>query len=386
MITYVNTVLVSNKNNAAFATKENLKANAEKNAFKEFVGAPVFYDMDKDEDHAYTPTATAKNFKIGVVTSEVSTIRDKKGKITYIPVIKWSNVIKSANIKSVALNKFAKDVEDTITISKPEIEDTATAALIADGGVAFSLRLTFKDMPTRYRRWTETYSYVTEPGDTIDNVLEKIGDQINKEYKRARVYADTSNISTTGLVITALKYDDDEQDVTENVYGKVRFDANMYYTNSKAPGWAASNKYAAPVKIKKVEGTTNASSAKLVRDRERAAFDYMGVLHRCCFDDPQPKMITDINAKYAGVTIEFENAYHTADDLMRQTKQTVEFYASDASDLSLADNVATKADAAAKLVYDAVKAIADASLSATVHAAEKSVFPSSKPDVNTDGE
>ena len=54
---------------------------------------------------------------------------------------------------------------------------------------------------------------------------------------------------------------------------------------------------------------------------------------------------------------------------MRQTKQTVEFYASDASDLSLADNVATKADAAAKLVYDAVKAIADASLSATVHAA-----------------
>ena len=80
-------------------------------------------------------------------------------------------------------------------------------------------------------------------------------------------------------------------------------------------------------------------------------------------------MVTDINAKYAGVTIEFENAYHTADDLMRQTKQTVEFYASDASDLSLADNVATKADAAAKLVYDAVKAIADASLSATVHAA-----------------
>ena len=320
MITYVNTVLVSNKNNATFATKENLQANAEKNAFEEFVGAPVFYDMDKDEDNAYTPTATAKNFKIGVVTSEVSTIRDKKGKITYIPIIKWSNVIKSANIKSVALNKFAKDVEDTITISKPETEDTATAALIADGGVAFSLRLTFKDMPTRYRRWTETYSYVTEPDDTIDTVMKKLADQINKEYKRARVSAKytASTASADGkVVITALKYDDDEQAVTENVYGKVRFDANMYYTNSKAPGWAASNKYSAPVVIKKVEGTTSPVSAKLVRDRERAAFDYLGVLHRGCWYDPQPKMVTDINAKYDGVTIEFENAYHTADDLMR---------------------------------------------------------------------
>lgn len=393
MITYVNTVLVSNKANDKFATNTNLTANTNKNAFEAFVGAPVFYDMDKDEDDAYTPTATAKNFKIGVVTSEVSTIRDKKGKVTYIPVIKWSNVIKSANIKSVTLNKYAKDEEDKITISKPESEDEATKSLIADGGVAFSLRLTFKDMPTRYRRWTETYSYVTEPGDTIDDVLENIGDQINKEYKRARVSADTSDISGTGLVITALKYDDDEQAVTENVYGKVRFDANMYYTNSKAPGWAANNKYAAPVVIKKELGKTNASSAKLVRDRERASFDYMGVLHRCCWYDPQPKMITDINAKYAGVTVEFENAYHTADDLMRQTKQTVEFYASNAADLAT-EGTAAKADAAANLIYTALSNIAKNNMNAAVHAASEnakvaqpvSKAPASKNDNVTESE
>ena len=363
MITYVNTVLVSNKNNESFATKEQLQAKTSKDGFAGIVGTPVFCDIDKDEDAAYTPTATAKNFKLGVVTSEVSTIRDKKGKVTYIPVIKWSNVIKSADIKSVTLNKYADDKEDTITISKPESEDAATAALIADGGVAFSLRLTFKDMPTRYRRWTETYSYVTEPDDTIDIVLEKLGDQINKEYKRARVSADTSDIEHTGLVITALKYDDDEQAVTENVYGKVRFDANMYYTNSKAPGWAANNKYTAPVNIKKVEGKTSASSAKLVRDRERAAFDYMGVLHRCCWYDPQPKMVTDINAKYAGVTIEFENTYHTADDLVRNTKQTVEFYVSNPADTENEN----KANGAATTIYNAIVAIANSNPKTSVH-------------------
>lgn len=362
MITYVNTVLVSNKNNSGFATYANLQASANKDAFNGVIGAPVFYDIDKDKEHAYTPTAEAKNFKLGVVTSEVSTIRDKKGKVTYIPVIKWSNAIKSADLKSVTLNEYSDDKEEKVTIKVSDSISESVKSLIADGGVAFSLRLTFKDMPTRYRRWTETYTYVTEPDDTIEKVLENLGDQINKEYKRARVTADTSDISTNGLVITALTYDDDEQAVTENVYGKVRFDANMYYTNSKAPGWAANNKYAAPVTIKKEEGVTSASSAKLVRDRERAAFDYMGVLHRCCWYDPQPKMVTDINAKYAGVTIEFENQYHTADDLMRQTKQSVEFYVSNP-----ADDDASTANAAAGEIYKAITAIANKNLKTSVH-------------------
>ena len=354
MITYVNTVLVSNKANAAAAAFEatNIKEYDDKATLSTTVkpGSIVFYDAVNGKLLSKVDAATAPaKFKIGVVTSDSSIVRKKDGAVKYIPVIKYSNVIDSKTIKSVVYTVHKDDVEDKITISKPESEDAATTALIADGGIAFSLRLTFKDMPTRYRRWTETYSYVTEPGDTISIVLENLGKQINKEYKRARVSADTSNIEGTGLVITALKYDDDEQAVTENVYGKVRFDANMYYTNSKAPGWAANNKYAAPVTIKKKEGTTSPVSAKLVRDRERAAFDYMGVLHRCCWYDPQPKMLTDINAKYDGVTIEFENAYHTADDLMRQTKQNVELY-------TLTNS--TAANAYANLVYGAVSACA----------------------------
>ena len=39
-------------------------------------------------------------------------------------------------------------------------------------------------------------------------------------------------------------------------------------------------------------------------------------------------MVTNIDNKYDGITIEFENQYRTADDLWRRTKQTVEIYAS----------------------------------------------------------
>ena len=90
-----------------------------------------------------------------------------------------------------------------------------------------------------------------------------------------------------------MKYDDDESNRTENVYMKVRFDANMYWMNPTAPGWASNNKYDLGAAFSKKEGTTYPASAKLVRDRERASFDYQGVLHRSCWYDPQPAMVTE---------------------------------------------------------------------------------------------
>ena len=37
-------------------------------------------------------------------------------------------------------------------------------------------------------------------------------------------------------------------------------------------------------------------------------------------------METQLDQKYDGITLEFENEYNTADDLKRKTKQTVEIY------------------------------------------------------------
>ncbi len=330
MITYVNTVLVSNKGGDTLATKEELAGKQKKGDLKELVGKFVFMNCDaaaqdgSNIEDIYAVDENCDRFKIGVVTSDSFQKADKMGNVTYIPVVKWSNIINAADIKSITKLDYKEDTEDTISIDFSTIP-AETLDILSAGGCPVVLRLTFKDMPMRYRKWTESYSYVTMPGDGIQNIIQGLVKDIVRASKRQRVYA---KIDGTKLVLEAMKYDDDEQAVTENVYAKVRFDANAYWMNPQAPGWAANNKYDLGVKFVKQEGVTYPASAKLVRDRERSAFDYQGVLHRCCWYDPQPNMVTNIDNHYGGITIEFENQYHTADDLWRRTKQTVEIYAS----------------------------------------------------------
>ena len=319
MITYVNTVLVTNKKYEAFATSTDLASNASKSEAVKKAGAVVLYDVD---NNAYDITANTKRFKIGVITDNAT---QNKKNLEYIPVVKWSNVINVKDIKDVNTLHYKDDKEEKVVIDFTKLYGT-TKNLFAQGGCTITLRITYKDMPTRFRKWTESYTYVTNPGDTTEDIINALARNIMVTPARQRV--EVAKTATT-ITLTGMKYDDDEQAVTENVYGKVRFDVNMYYSNSKAPGWASNNKYElAGVVINKEEGETYAASAKLVRDRERSAFDYSGVLHRCCWYDPQPKMIANIDNKYSALTLEFENVYRTADDLWRRTKQSVELYMS----------------------------------------------------------
>ena len=342
MITYVNSVLVSNKNGETLATAEELKGKAKKEDLKPLVGKFVFMNCDPAKqdgtaiDDVYSMDEAADRFKIGVVTSDSFQKVDKLGNVTFVPVVKWSNIINVADIKSVAKLDYKEDSEDEITIDFSGIAPE-TMDLLAQGGCPVVLRLTFKDMPMRYRKWTESYSYVTKVGDTVENIIAGLIKDIIRAPKRQRVYA---KIDGQKLILTQMKYDDDESNRTENVYMKGRFDANMYWMNPAAPGWASNNKYDLGVVFSKKEGVTYPATAKLVRDRERATFDYQGVLHRCCWYDPQPTMVTNLDNKYDGITIEFENQYRTADDLWRRTKQTVEIYASNNGEAMGADHIA----------------------------------------------
>ena len=342
MITYVNSVLVSNKNGETLATAEELKGKAKKEDLKPLVGKFVFMNCDPAKqdgtaiEDVYKMDAAADRFKIGVVTSDSFQKVDKLGNVTFVPVVKWSNIINVADIKSVTKLDYKEDSEDEITIDFSDVAPE-TLDLLAQGGCPVVLRLTFKDMPMRYRKWTESYSYVTKVGDTVQEIMAGLVKDIIRAPKRQRVYA---KINGQKLVLTQMKYDDDESNRTENVYMKGRFDANMYWMNPAAPGWASNNKYDLGVVFSKKEGVTYPATAKLVRDRERATFDYQGVLHRSCWYDPQPAMVTNLDNKYDGITIEFENQYRTADDLWRRTKQTVEIYASNNGEAMGADQIA----------------------------------------------
>lgn len=319
MITYVNTVFVNNTNEGAVVAAK--PTTADKDKF-------VFYDVDKGT-YVSAPSDANKRIKIGLVTDKViNKIDVKTGAASQLPVIKWSNVINKDDIKSFASGKpsdvFASS-EDTV-----EVDFTGLSAnklqLFNEGKTRIVIRLTFKDLPTRFRKWTESYEYVPKSDDTKITIADGIAAVINKQYKRARVSASASEGK---LTLKALPYDDDNSVDTINVANKVRFNVNLYYTNPDAAGFASKNKYfPTGVTVTKTAGKVYPAEAKLVRDREAQAMGYEGILNRGCCTWPiiKPAMRTKLDAKYNYATLEFENMYRAADDIQRHTKQTVEIY------------------------------------------------------------
>ena len=315
MVTFVSKVFVSNGNNSALATAP---ASIKKGQF-------IVYDVDAAK---YTIDADTKRFKIGMGSGK--SVKDHKG-VSH-PEIKWSNIIQADDIRSINVLAYKADAEEAVKIDFTKI-NAAVLKLLAVGGKRIIVRLTFKDLPTRFRKWTESYEYVTLPGDTAATIAKNIADLINKQWKRARVVAtDAAGVIT----LTAMPYDDDDSVDTLNVANKVRFNANVYYTDPAAEGWESLNKhYPTGVTIEKTPGTQYAASAKLVRDREAWSMGYDGILNRGEGTWPiiKPAMETKLDGQYNAINIEFENAYRAADDIVRKTKQNVEIYTTGATSI-----------------------------------------------------
>lgn len=315
MVTFVSKVFVSNGNNSALATAP---ASIKKGQF-------IVYDVDAAK---YTIDADTKRFKIGMGSGK--SVKDHKG-VSH-PEIKWSNIINADDIRSINVLAYKADTEEAVKIDFTKI-NAAVLKLLAVGGKRIIVRLTFKDLPTRFRKWTESYEYVTLPGDTAATISKNIADLINKQWKRARVVAtDAAGVIT----LTAMPYDDDDSVDTLNVANKVRFNANVYYTDPAAEGWESLNKhYPTGVTIEKTPGIQYAASAKLVRDREAWSMGYDGILNRGEGTWPiiKPAMETKLDGQYNAINIEFENAYRAADDIVRKTKQNVEIYTTGATSI-----------------------------------------------------
>ena len=317
MISYVNTVFVSKTNNPSVIEASALNG-ASDTTLAENAGKFVF-----DEKNGL--------FRIGFVKDGVLRVHGTKTE-TYANIVKWSNWIDKNCIKSATFmlaDAYAKNTnlakEDTITINFTGCDDNDPNEF-AQGNRRIVVRLTFKDMPTRFRKWTESYEYITKPGDKAEQIAKAFATIITDQYKRARVDA---KAAAGILTLTAMPYDDDNSVDTINVANKVRFNANVYYTNPQAAGFASDNKYfPTGLTINKKEGYNDPMSAKNVRDREAQAMGYEGILNRGCCTWPiiKPAMTTDLSKKYDGITIEFETKYRAADDIQRHTKQTIEIY------------------------------------------------------------
>lgn len=368
MITYVNTVLVGNLGSSELWTPSNGHLEPEITDAGKFIVATADEAGGMVVNEVVTPyvdastAAIVSTIKVGVITNKTAAqVNPHTGVTKNVPIVKWSHIIKQDAIKSYTAADYAADTEDNVYIEFGSMTDIVGGSNSAAAGKRIIVRLTFKDMPHRFRKWTESYEYITSEGDTKAKIAENIAKMINKEYKRARVIASVGSINTTsasadatipgsttkyfhtdsnwgtdsatsGTVVRleAMKYDDDDSVDSLNWYAKVRFNANIYWTNPAAEGWESLNKnYPKGVTITKVSGKTYQGSAKLVRDREAQAMGYLGILNHGEGTWPiiQPAMTTVLTNHYKTITVEFENMYRTADDLQRRTKEAVEIYA-----------------------------------------------------------
>lgn len=254
--------------------------------------------------------------KFGVITAKNNEVRTANG-VKYVPVIKWAPEIKSEfNVLSVS--QYVPDTEDKVEITFNNNNSYDVKRIL--------LRVTYKDMETRYRKWTETYEYIAQPNETAAQIAQGFNAVLAKNYKRNRF---SVALDSTKLTLTANKYTDDDAVDTINVSKKVRFDVHMYYTMPNADGWATKNKYAyTDATIVKTDGTEYTASTKLVRDRESWAMGYEGILNRGEGTWPiiKPAMTVDLSESYNSVTIEYYNEYRAADDIVRKTRNTIEIY------------------------------------------------------------
>ena len=364
MVNYVNTVLVSN-----LGSSELFEPAAGNNYKPSTSDAGKFIIMNCDPnlnsngqklyDVSASNAGSIQTIKVGYITNKSMVLRKPDGTTANEPIIKWSNEIKAADIKSYTYMAYAADSEDTVYIDFDNL-DSGVLGKLDDGGKRIIVRLTYKDMPHRYRKWTESYEYVTEAGDTKVTIAANIAKLINKEWKRARVEAIVGAINTTSasangtipgsttkyfhndanwgtssattgtvVQIKAMPYDDDNAVDSLNWANKVRFNANIYWTDPAGDGWESLNKnYPKGVIITKIPGQTYPASAKLVRDREAWGMGYQGILNRGEGTWPiiKPDMVTQLDKHYNSLTLEFENMYRAADDIQRKTKQTLEIY------------------------------------------------------------
>lgn len=310
MITYVNTVLVGKGQRDIIPdidTATALKYNADN------IGKIIVVDAEKGT----AITADSKKMKIGMVTTNAYTNKDCK-----FHIIKWTNPIQKDAIKSYSNGKYEADTQEKIVI---DFTSSSHITELAKGNKRVVLRLTFKDLPTRYRKWSESYEYVTKKGETDVTLAEAMKKQILNNHKRARVEAEAAEGK---LTLTAMPYDDDDMIDSISWDNTVRFSANVWYTDPQAPGFASKNKYGLGAQITKTPGKKYQASAKIVRYREAMGMGYMGILNRGEGTWPiiKPDMNVTLDGKYDYIILEWENMYRTADDLQRRTKECVEIY------------------------------------------------------------
>lgn len=211
----------------------------------------------------------------------------------------FSDPIEGALVKSYVGNGYTASSEQGTTL------DITGLTVVAD--TEYVLRIVYKDLNEHPGQFTQSYRYIAESGDDIDDVGAALVALVQADKGRrvnATYTSGTDVITLTGRAIpecTTSVNDIDE-------YWMVEFDAFLNYVDASDNwvDWGASKGTLA--------ATYGSGNWEQIRDIEKLGLGYRGITNNTHFPVVKPDLATVKDETYDMIVIEHDKSYRSPDN------------------------------------------------------------------------
>jgi hypothetical protein len=247
-----------------------------------------------DSDTIYIAEVTGDTYSY--VTETGTSVTGVKKLIT-------SDPIEARNVKAYTGRAYSAIVEEVVTI------DGSTFAPVV--GTEYVLRVVYTDTYEKPGQVTASYR-VKATTTSSDDLWVAFVAVINKHVNRRVVASGTTSLILTGR---AMPFDrtDDVNAIDE--YYQVNFKAFLY-----------SNNFGDSTVTYTTRPFAGEGTWQRVRDVEKRALSYRGIMNRTVFPVQMPAMRTVKSSNYHAIVIEHDKTYTAPDSYNKTTRLTTEIY------------------------------------------------------------
>lgn len=263
--------------------------------------------LDKNKN-ILTPGATIDDtdtiYIAEIVGDTFSYVTESTGtSVTGVKKYITSDPIQGNRVKTFIGRAYTASVEQVVTI------DGSTFAPVV--GTEYAIRVVYTDTFERPGQVTATYR-VTSTSTSSDTLWQQFVTKINKHTNRRVTASGTTELVLTGRVMP-FDRTDDVNAIDE--YYQVTFKAFLY-----------SNNFGDSTVTYTTRPTSGQGIWQKVRDAEKKALSYKGIMNRTLFPVQMPAMRTVKSATYNCIVIEHDKTYTAPDSYNKDTRLTTEIY------------------------------------------------------------
>jgi hypothetical protein len=268
-------------------------------------GEVVVLDKNKNILAAGSTVADSDVIYIAVAEGDTFSYTNEAGTlVSNVNRLVLSDPIEGKSIKNYIGRAYTAATEQVATLS---------GALTPVVGTEYGIRIVYKDLYQRPGQFTHTYRVVATTA-TLADLYTALAAAINT-HTGSRVTA----VATAGpdvLTLTAKAVNDNEQLDSINEYSQVNFELFLVTDN-----------FGAVVVAYTANPHPGFGTWKLVRDAEKHALSYRGIMNRTHFPVIMPAFKTVKSETYNTIVIEYDRTYQSPDNQYeKKTPLTTEIY------------------------------------------------------------